>query len=114
MSIKIHDVAHHRNGISGEGFYTVTFTDTAVRDPESRKRYTFVATVFPPDPITDGPMEGEPDWHSTQGLHAPRIAVLAIDLLPSIAFGHNSWRGDNYQDALYTAILEYREQGFWR
>jgi hypothetical protein len=101
--IAIQEIAYHRNGVSGEPFYAVTFTDP--KQPE----HTFLATVFPPDPLQDGPMEGEPDWTSSQGWHNPRIAVVAIDLLPSVTFAHNSWRGDNYMQALYAAILEHRE-----
>jgi hypothetical protein len=93
----IHEIAYHRNGIAGEPFYAVTFTD-------HEAGHTFVATVFPPDPIKEGPNEGEPDWAETEGWHNPRIAVLAIDLLPSVTFAHNSWRGDSYQALLYAAI----------
>jgi hypothetical protein len=51
-------------------------------------------------------MEGEPDWTEREGFHNPRVAVLALDLLPSVKFGENSWRGDRYSGALYHAILE--------
>lgn len=101
QQIEVHEIAYHRNGVAGVGFYAVTFTDHDV-DGEPVK---FVATVFPPDPITDGPDEGEPDWGETQGFHNPRIAILALDLLPSVTFAHNSWRGDRYCGALYAAIL---------
>lgn len=101
--ITVQEIAYHRNGVGGEPFYAVTFTDPEQPD------HTFLATVFPPDPLPDGPMEGEPDWTLTQGYHDPRIAVVAIDLLPSVTFAHNSWRGDRYMQALYAAILEHRE-----
>lgn len=102
-SIEIHEIAYHRNGIAGEPFYAVAFTD---HSNDGRK---FLATVFPPDQLADGPMAGEPDWTESEGFHNPRIAVLALDVLPCITFGINSWRGDNYQRSLYAAILEYRD-----
>lgn len=102
-SIAIREVAYHRNGVGGEPFYAVTFTDPEKPD------HTFLATVFPPPQLLDGPMEGEPDWTCSQGWHNPRIAVVAIDLLPTVTFCRNSWRGDHYMQALYGAILEYRE-----
>lgn len=101
--ITIHEVDYHRNGIAGVGFYAVAFTDhDAEHGPAGR---TFVATVFPPDPHTEGPEKGEPDWDSP---HNPRIALIAVDLLPKVTFGINSWRGDNYQATLYAAIQDYR------
>lgn len=97
------EIAYHRNGVAGEGFYVVTFDWL---NPEGTRR--MVATVFPPDPITSGPFEGEPDWLATEGFHNPRVAVLDMDMLPNIKFTENSWRGDTFADALYHAILESR------
>lgn len=100
-SIVVHAVEYHRNGIGGEPFYACRFTDPA-------ERREFIATVFPPDPIKSGPNAGTADWRMENGWHSPRVAVLALDLLPSVEFGVNSWRGDNYADALYDAILRDR------
>jgi hypothetical protein len=74
--IEIVDIQHHRNGVMGEPFYAITFTEEG-----SRK----VATVF------------QANWH---------VAVLDIDLLAAgnITFGENSWRGDNYAPQLRAAI----------
>jgi hypothetical protein len=101
-NIEVHELAWHRNGISGEGFFAVTFTADA--DGEQTK---FVATVFPP-----GDGTSEPDWGAYErgDWDNPRVAVLALDKLPSVEFGVNSWRGDNYAPALYRAILAYNRE----
>lgn len=101
-NITVHEIAYHRNGIAGEPFYACHFTD---HDCDGQPR-EFIATVFPPDPIKDGEFEGEPDWTGRNGFDNPRVAVLALDMLPSVTFGENSWRGDRYADKLYHAILE--------
>lgn len=76
----VHDVAHHRNGVAGESFYAVTFTDN--------EGQAMVATVFP-----------EPG----------AVAVLCLGLLAEgcITFGVNSWRGDYYEDELRAAVETY-------
>jgi hypothetical protein len=99
MSLTVHAVEYHRNGVAGEPFYACRFTD-------HEEGLEFVATVFPPDPISSGGLEGEPDWTYREGFHNPRVAVLALDLLPSVEFTVNSWRGDQYADVLYHAIME--------
>ncbi len=73
--LKVNEIAYHRNGIGGEGFYAVTFTC-----PENGD---MVATVF-----------DEPGC----------CAVLKLSELPVVTFGINSWRGDHYEDELRGAI----------
>lgn len=82
---KVHEVAYHRNGIGGEGFWAVTFT--AYVDGEVRE---MVATVFE---------------------KAGHVAVLDVDVLAgtvrrpgTVAFGTNSWRGDVFESELRNAI----------
>jgi hypothetical protein len=94
-TITIHELEYHRNGVGGEPFYACRFTDPIEGE--------FVATIFRPDAELE---DGETDWSFDQGFHNPRVAVLKLDLLPSVTFGHNSWRGDNYASALYDAIRE--------
>jgi hypothetical protein len=104
MNITIHTVDYHRNGVSGEGFYTAHFTEHSSDHPGGKR--DFIATVFPPDPYTEDESEylrGEPNWDKP---HNPRVAVLAVDKLPDVRFIHNSWRGDNFAPALYAAIKE--------
>jgi len=78
MILKIIDTAHHRNGISGATFDLVMF-----HDGDSRK----VAIPF------------EAPHH---------CAVLDVDKLAQgdIAFGSNSWRGDQYEPHLRKAIVK--------
>jgi hypothetical protein len=76
----IYDIAHHRNGIGGEGFYALTFTDADGN--------AMVATVF-----------DEPGT----------VAVLSLGGLAQgdIAYGTNSWRGDVYEPELRVSIQEW-------
>jgi len=89
MKISNTQVAYHRNGVAGIGFYVVTFT---WKDPDTRKPRHMVATVFP--------KRGE-------------VAVLDIDetTKDNIAFAKgNSWRGDDFEEALHQAIAEHDEE----
>ena len=74
MKLNIIDIASHRNGICGTPFAVVLFEDGGAEG--SRK----VAILF-----------GE-EYH---------CAVLDVAKLAAgdIAFGSNSWRGDNYERA---------------
>ena len=94
-SIQVHDVAYHRNGVCGEGFYAITFSDPDVG--------AMVAIVFSYVPTCD--RESEQD-------RACRVAVLSLGKLAegNIRFGENSWRGDRYADDLYRAIDKYAAQ----
>lgn len=93
-TIEVTQVEYHRNGVGGEGFYAIRFTD-----PEEG---AMLGVVFPPDPVDAE--TGEPDW---KGLHNPRVAVFKESLLPDVTFGVNSWRGDNYSSQLYDAIKQH-------
>ena len=83
QKIKVIKIAHHRNGATGEPFYVVLF-----RHKFSKNDPIKVAVVF------------KADYH---------IAVLDTALLDKgvIEFGENSWRGDQYEDALRKAITEW-------
>lgn len=78
--IAIQEVSWHRNGISGEGFYAVRFQWGVSGSVEN-----FIATVF------DAP---------------GHCAVLSLDRMnkSGVAFGENSWRGDEIEDRLRQAI----------
>jgi hypothetical protein len=80
--IKVLEIAHHRNGISGEGFHVVRFKWDG--------NASMVATVF----------EG-----------AGRVAVLDAQKAADgdIAFASNSWRGDRAEPALRAAIAEWEK-----
>jgi hypothetical protein len=76
MKLKLLDLAQHRNGVCGAPFDVALF-----RDGASRK----LAILFP-----------EPG----------RSAVLDVARLAAgdIAFGSNSWRGDQYEPQLRKAV----------
>jgi hypothetical protein len=79
MKLKPIDIAYHRNGICGAAFDVVLF-----HDGESRK----VAVLFP-----------------EQG----HCAVLDVAKLAAgdIAFGSNSFRGDNFEAGLREAVTSF-------
>ncbi len=81
---KIHAIAAHRNGITGAPFDVVIFEDHGAQG--SLK----VAIGF--------------EFPGT-------LAVLDIGRLAAgdIAFGSNSWRGDQYQDPLREAVKRYQD-----
>ena len=82
--MKVKQIASHRNGISGEGFYAVTF-----EDKDASKN--MIAVVF------DTPKH---------------VAVLDVEKAAAgdIGFGTNSWRGDNFEPELRKAIRRYERQ----
>jgi hypothetical protein len=79
MKLKIIDIAHHRNGISGAPFAVVLFEESG---PEGGRK---IAILF-----------DEPH----------HCAILDVTKLAAgdIAFGSNSWRGDRYEPHLRQAI----------
>lgn len=89
-TIEITQVEYHRNGVAGEGFYAIRFTD-----PDEG---AMLAVVFPQ--YKDDGYE-ELDYGGN-----PRVAVFKEALLPDVTFGVNSWRGDHYAGPLYDAIKQ--------
>jgi hypothetical protein len=79
MKLTIIDIAHHRNGICGAPFDVVLFKD---RGREGSRK---IGILF------------DEQYH---------CAVLDVAKLAAgdIAFGSNSWRGDNYEPQLRAAI----------
>ena len=94
---KVLEVAWHRNGISGRGFYAVRFTcDIEGTSPEQAALWNIPASPPQPDAnflavLTDTPGE---------------CYVVCTDHLAAhgVAFGKNSWRGDHYEGELRAAI----------
>lgn len=80
MKLRIENIQHHRNGISGAPFHVLIF-----RDPDEGR---MLGIVF-----------GE-RYH---------VAVFNLDKLAvgNIAFGVNSWRGDQYEPHLRGAIADH-------
>lgn len=89
-TIHVTAIDRHRNGIAGLPFHVVLFTANGYDD------CAFVATVFD---VKFG------------------VSVLERGLLAqgNIAFGENSWRGDNFEPALRLAIKAHkkRERARW-
>ncbi len=79
MKLKIIAIAHHRNGVAGTPFDVVLFKD---RGPEGSRK---VGIVF------DAP-------------HYCAVLDVATLATGDIAFGSNSWRGDDYEPSLRQAI----------
>jgi hypothetical protein len=86
MKLTIIDIAYHRNGVGGAPFHVAIFDEDKSAHPDDQGRK--VGIVF------------EQEWHT---------AVLDIAKLArgDIAFGSNSWRGDNYESRLRTAISNH-------
>jgi hypothetical protein len=76
--MKIEQLAYHRNGVCGQGFWTAIYTHD---DAPGR----FLATVFP---------------------QRGNCAVINLDLIADygVTFGQNSWRGDTHETDLRAAI----------
>lgn len=79
MNIKIKQIDYHRNGTRANGFHAVLF---------SWEKQNFLATVF----------DGEGD-----------CAVICLDMIATsgVSHGSNSWRGDDFEDALRKAIKDH-------
>jgi hypothetical protein len=77
MKLRIENIQHHRNGVAGAPFHVLLF-----RDPDEGR---MLGVVF------------------QQRFH---VAVFNLDQLAfgNIAFGLNSWRGDQYESHLRKAI----------
>jgi hypothetical protein len=86
--IKVRAIDSHRNGVGGAPFHVAIFDEDKSADPEDRGRK--VGIVF------------EEPHH---------CAVLDIAKLAAgdIAFGSNSWRGDEYEPHLRRAIKRFQQ-----
>ena len=96
--VEVKQIARHRNGVGGEPFHVVLFLDKdqpATPGLGGKNRDLFVGIVFE--------QRGEGG-----AVNSGRVAVLNVGRLidGDIAFGSNSWRGDQYEDVLRRAIAE--------
>lgn len=109
IEIFVDKIESHRNGVSGEGFFVITFTDTEMKD----KR--FVGIVF------HNLLKQDKDGYYSGGLLAkgfadegwvnPQVAVLEIGMLNEGNIGRaNKWRGDYYLHILVSAIVDHEKQ----
>jgi hypothetical protein len=97
----VQEIAYHRNGIGGNGFYAVRFTSDIEPDSEAEAKLCQIL--------------GQPAESGVIGANFIGIvfdepgscAVLCLDRLEShgVRFaGGNSWRGDQFEPELRAAI----------
>lgn len=108
MNITNTKVSWHRNGISGWPFYVVLFDMQ-----HNGVLHRMVATL----PCTTEPEDSElPRSRDVVNVHREHcvVSVLCVDKLAAgdITFGSNSWRGDDFADALWDAI-DLHEKAEW-
>jgi hypothetical protein len=109
--ITIEQIDHHRNGVGGDSFYVVLFKyqpdsydPNDPRDPEP-----MMAVLFDLDQDEEGK-----DAHDRGEFYNTPCAVFNRNKLErdEIRFGHNSWRGDEFDDILRTACKEWSKAEF--
>lgn len=101
-------VEHHRNGVTGEGFWAVIFDDTASNGSGKRMMAVVFDNVFSYD--DDGNMTGVPAF-SDEDWKNPAIAVFDIEQVGQGNIGPtNKWRGDHYLHPVVAAIKDYNKQ----
>lgn len=102
----IQEVAYHRNGVCGEGFYAIRFTaDIEDLDPK-------LVELFG----NEQPGAGQKDanWLAILFDGEGQCAVTCLDLIAACGVkfaGGNSWRGDNYEPELREAIKTRQTSG---
>lgn len=81
--IDVQEISFHRNGICGESFFAVRFKHRA--NGPRKPAENFLATVF-----------------AKRG----HVSVISLDRIADtgVAFGCNSWRGDQFEDLLREEI----------
>jgi hypothetical protein len=83
----IQDVTYHRNGCSGEGFWTVRFTFT---DEDNTTPMRMLATVF-----------------NAEDRSAMQVAIVSIEDCAQ-ADKVRGWRGDYFAGDMYDVIDEWK------
>jgi hypothetical protein len=89
--MKLNKIDYHRNGVSGTGFFVLTFTEK-----RGNKNCNMMAIAF------------DPDIPGTKGC----LAILDVDLLAAgvIEFGENSWRYEHYADFVRGEITKWETE----
>lgn len=110
--ITIIEMAFHRNGVSGETFYS--FRAEHAEHPEVR----FVGSVFASQHYDNGWEAGEPDWGAYERGEHPNPWITVFDAAeladPEKRLDDNMWRGDHFAPAVYTALHERQQRAFAR
>lgn len=111
IEIEVSNIERHRNGVTGQDFFVVAFTDTDAQLIGHR----FVGIVF------CNLLKQDQDGYYTRGLiHEsigdegwtnPQVAILEIGMLNDGKIGNaNKWRGDYYLPVLVDAIVNREKQ----
>ncbi len=101
----VQEVAFHRNGIGGNGFYAVRFTSDVPVISEKESEFVNV-------PPTKG--KNNANWLAILFDDPGSCAVICLDLIPTCGVkfaGGNSWRGDNFEPELREAIKNANTSG---
>ncbi len=121
---KVIQVAYHRNGVSGVGFHAVVFEhgrrlcskcgDDADGWQNGRGEKT-CGNNCGPQPVRDETQRMLGIVFDRDDNRDCHVAVLDIDKLANpeigVAFGENSWRGDQFAGELRRAIAEHDSDG---
>ena len=102
----VQEVAYHRNGISGKGFYAVRFTSDIEEDDGT------LGGRIPPVHPTVAAHESA-NWLAIVTDDPGECYVICLDLIPTCGVkfaGGNSWRGDHYEAELRNDIRELRSE----
>lgn len=126
MVNEVVQVAYHRNGICGNGFHAVLFETSTDRCARCRGFATLGTTGRGVTVCTSccaglaNPVAAEIETTRSRMLgvvfdEPGSVAVLDVALLSDpeigVAFGANSWRGDQYEAELRAAIASIQSDG---
>ena len=91
---KVKQVLFHRNGVGGEGFFTVLFSGTGRGEKE------MLATVF------DSTMGLNKEWADSESI---RVSVINVDELRNGKI-ERKYSGDDYNNEILSAIKDYQKE----
>ncbi len=122
MINRVIQVTYHRNGVGGAGFHAVLFESSTERCTTCRGFATLGESRGGTTVCTfcdiSKPARVETVVHQMVGLvfdEPGHVAVLDVSLLSDpavgVAFGKNSWRGDQYERELRKAIMDNESDG---
>ncbi len=98
--ITIQEVAFHRNGIGGQGFYAIRFLQDVEQSADWEK-----AGIKPPEAAPKKIKNAK--WLAILFDEPGQCAVVCLDLMETCGVkfaGGNSWRGDWFESTLRKAI----------
>lgn len=93
-------MSHHRNGVSGRGFWTILFVGHEDADSNTVAGFRFVATFFPREP--ENPEDDSDEFATVEAC----VAVLRVQDLNE-GNADMAWRGDHFHDELQHLVDTY-------